>query len=90
MQLAATLLRPARTGQVSPDLLQAIAPVIKASRQRLGLRQVDAARQVPMSHRLWCEVESGKRPGLKAATLFRMLKVLGIRLELRREVDGVA
>lgn len=85
MQLAAALLRPAWTDQVTPDAWQDIGTVIRASRHRLGLRQIDAAREVQISHRLWSEVETGKRPGLKAATLFRMLGFLGLRVELRHE-----
>ncbi len=87
MQLAEALLRPARTGQVRRpavpvEAMRDLGELLRLRRERLGLRQQDAARQVPVSHRLWCEVENFKRHEVGAATLLRMLRSVGIRVQL--------
>lgn len=87
MQLAAALLRPARTGQVRRqavpvEAMRDLGELLRLRRQRLGLRQRDAAQQVQVSHRLWCEVEQAKRHEVGAATLLRMLRSVGVRVQL--------
>lgn len=61
--------------------IERIPQLLRSARQRLHLSQKDAAKRVGVSHRLWAEVEQGRRPNVSFATMIRMLGEVGVRVD---------
>ena len=61
--------------------IERIPELLRAARRRRGLTQQDAAHRVGVSHRLWAEVEQGRRPNVSFATMLRMLGEVGIEID---------
>ncbi|MEO5567714.1 MAG: helix-turn-helix transcriptional regulator, partial [Gemmatimonadaceae bacterium] len=57
-----------------------LSVLVRAARTRAGLTQLEAARRVGVSHRLWAEVEQGRRPNVSFSTMMRMLNEVGMRV----------
>lgn len=56
----------------------------------MSLTQRDAALRVGVSHRLWAEVEQGRRPNVSFATMVRMLAEVGIRMQVTDSAAAAA
>lgn len=57
-----------------------IPALLRAARQHRRLTQKEAAKRAGVSHRLWAEVEQGRRPNVSFATMLRMLAEAGIEV----------
>jgi len=58
--------------------------LIRARRNEVGLTIVEAARIAGVSRRLLIELERGRRPNVGAAAVFRILELLGLRVDIER------
>ena len=58
--------------------------LIRARREEVGLTIVEAARVAGVSRRLLIELERGRRPNVGAAAVFRILELLGLRVDIER------
>lgn len=58
--------------------------LIRARRQEVGLTIVEAARIAGVSRRLLIELERGRRRNVGAAAVFRILELLGLRVDIER------
>jgi transcriptional regulator with XRE-family HTH domain len=58
--------------------------VIRARRKEVGLTADEAARVAGVSRRLLIELERGRRPNVGAAAVFRILELLGLRVDVAR------
>jgi transcriptional regulator with XRE-family HTH domain len=58
--------------------------LIRARRKEVGLTIVEAARIGGVSRRLLIELERGRRPNVGAAAVFRILELLGLRVDIER------
>lgn len=59
-----------------------IAKLLRAARLASGVTQGELAERAGVSQRLWAEVERGERPNVSLATALRMLRAVGIGVEL--------
>jgi len=59
-----------------------IARLLRAARLASGVTQRDLAERAGVSQRWWAEVERGERPNVSLATALRMLRAVGIGVEL--------
>src|SRR5476649_1514663 len=71
---------PAHRG--APMLSNEIATLLKSSRKTIGLTQQAAASRADVGHRLWAEVERGERPNVSLETALRMLRAVGVAVQL--------
>lgn len=62
----------------------ALGRLIRARREEVGLTIVEAARISGVSRRLLIELERGRRPNVGAAAVFRILELLGLRVDIER------
>jgi transcriptional regulator with XRE-family HTH domain len=58
--------------------------LIRTRREEVGLTIVEAARIAGVSRRLLIELERGRRPNVGAAAVFRILELLGLRVDVER------
>lgn len=58
--------------------------LIRTRREEVGLTIVEAARIAGVSRRLLIELERGRRPNVGAAAVFRILELLGLRVDIER------
>lgn len=58
--------------------------LIRTRREEVGLNIVAAARIAGVSRRLLIELERGRRPNVGAAAVFRILELLGLRVDIER------
>ena len=56
--------------------------VIRLRRKEAGLTADEAARLAGVSRRLLIELERGRRPNVGAAAVFRILELLGLRVDV--------
>ena len=61
-----------------------VGRLIRARRQEVGLTIDEAARIAGVSRRLLIELERGRRPNVGAAAVFRILELLGLRVDIER------